>query len=54
MEDPLVAWTVRSYGTLTPVDTDSEGERQPSTARTFDGLVGPWSQVRTAQSDSLV
>ncbi|MEU5557948.1 hypothetical protein AB0H47_17745 [Streptomyces globisporus] len=28
-EDPLVAWTVRSDGTLTPVDTDSEGECQP-------------------------
>ncbi|MEW2071885.1 hypothetical protein [Streptomyces sp. NPDC007346] len=52
-EDPLVAWTVRSDGTLTPVDTDSEGECQPSTAMSnFDGLVAPGAQARTAQPDS--
>ncbi|WAE70649.1 hypothetical protein OUQ49_33345 (plasmid) [Streptomyces cavourensis] len=53
-EDPLVAWTVRSDGTLTPIDTDSEGECQPSTAiSNFEGLVAPGAQARTAQPDSL-
>ncbi|MDJ1645404.1 hypothetical protein [Streptomyces pakalii] len=52
-EDPLVAWTVRSDGTLTPIDTDSLGECQPSTAMSnFDGLVAPGAKTRTAQPDS--
>ncbi|WP_228184054.1 hypothetical protein [Streptomyces anulatus] len=53
IEDPLVAWTVRSDGTLTPIDTDDNGECQPSTAMgNFDGLIAPGAQARTAQPDS--
>ncbi|MFC9948478.1 hypothetical protein [Streptomyces pratensis] len=51
--DPLVAWTVRSDGTLTPIDTDYTGECQPSTAMgNFDGLVAPGAETRTAHPDS--
>ncbi|MFD8956559.1 hypothetical protein ACWFRT_33555 [Streptomyces anulatus] len=50
-EDPLVAWTVRSDGTFTPVDTDAEGECQPSTAMAnFDGLVAPGAPPRPDSS----
>lgn len=48
--DPLVAWTVRSDGTLTPVDTDATGVCEASTVMgNFDGVVGPGGE---AQPDS--
>ncbi|MFD8288011.1 hypothetical protein ACFV2B_07225 [Streptomyces lavendulae] len=51
--DPLVAWTVRSDGTLTPVDTDTTGVcDDPTTMGNFDSLVALGPEVRTAQPDS--
>ncbi|MET9810867.1 hypothetical protein [Streptomyces halstedii] len=51
--DPLVAWTVRSNGTLAPVDTDPTGLcDDPTTMGNFDGLVAPGAETRTAQPDS--
>ncbi|GHH57702.1 hypothetical protein GCM10018773_65410 [Streptomyces candidus] len=50
---PLVAWTVRSNGTLTPVDTDTTGVcDDPAVMGNFDGLVAPGAETRTAQQDS--
>ncbi|MEV2255962.1 hypothetical protein AB0I94_36315 [Streptomyces sp. NPDC050147] len=51
--DPLVAWTVRSDGTLTPIDTDATGVCEASTAMgNFDGLVAPGDETGAAQPDS--
>lgn len=51
--DPLVAWIVRSNGTLTPVDTDFTGVRDDPTAMgNFGGLVAPRAEVRTEQQGS--
>ncbi|GAA2955051.1 hypothetical protein [Streptomyces enissocaesilis] len=51
--DPLVAWTVRSDGILTPVDTDTTGVCDDPTAMSnFDGLVATGAETRTAQQDS--
>ncbi|WP_393063402.1 hypothetical protein [Streptomyces sp. LN549] len=51
--DPLVAWTVRSNGTLTPIDTDTTGLCDDATAvSNFDGLVAPGAETRTAQQGS--
>ncbi|MGA4979329.1 hypothetical protein [Streptomyces cinereoruber] len=51
--DPLVAWTIRSNGTLAPVDTDPTGLcDDPTTMGNFDGLVAPGSEARTVQQDS--
>ncbi|MCX5115413.1 hypothetical protein OOK13_44745 [Streptomyces sp. NBC_00378] len=51
--DPLVAWAVRSDGTLTPIDTDGAGLcDDPTTMGNFDGLVAPGAEARTAQLDS--
>ncbi|WP_327180311.1 hypothetical protein OG599_34545 (plasmid) [Streptomyces sp. NBC_01335] len=51
--DPLVAWTVRSDGTLTPVDTDDTGVcDDPNAMGNFDGLVAPGAETRTAQQSS--
>ncbi|WP_055558781.1 hypothetical protein [Streptomyces luridiscabiei] len=48
--DPLVAWTVRSDGTLAPVDTDITGVcDDPTAMSSFDGLVAPGA---AAQPDS--
>ncbi|MEU0990291.1 hypothetical protein [Streptomyces sp. NPDC005953] len=48
--DPLVAWTVQSNGTLTPVDTDLTGLcDDPTTMANFDGLVAPGTETRTTQ-----
>lgn len=46
--DPLVAWTVRSDGTLTPIDTDTSGVCDASTSMgNFDSLVAPGAEART-------
>ncbi|MCX4971048.1 hypothetical protein OHA98_41280 [Streptomyces sp. NBC_00654] len=51
--DPLVAWTVRSDGILTPVDTDTAGLCDDvTTMGNFDGLVAPRAETGTAQQDS--
>ncbi|MFE9797044.1 hypothetical protein ACFYRL_35590 [Streptomyces goshikiensis] len=51
--DPLVAWTVRSDGTLTPIDTDTTGLCDDVTATgNFDGLVPPGHETGTAGPDS--
>ncbi|MFC7933961.1 hypothetical protein [Streptomyces cinereoruber] len=51
--DPLVAWTIRSDGTLTPIDTDSTGLcDDPTTVSNFDGIVAPGAEARTTQQDS--
>ncbi|MER7043025.1 hypothetical protein ACIF6H_35050 [Streptomyces microflavus] len=51
--DPLVAWTVRSDGTLTPIDTDTTGLcDDPTASSSFDGLVAPGAKTRTVQPDS--
>lgn len=51
--DPLVAWTVRSDGVLTPVDTDTTGLCDDvTTMGNFDGLVVPGAETRTAQQGS--
>ncbi|MFI6530170.1 hypothetical protein [Streptomyces uncialis] len=51
--DPLVAWTVRSDGTLIPVDTDTTGLCDDATAMgNFDGLVAPGAETRTEQQGS--
>jgi hypothetical protein len=51
--DPLVAWTVRSNGTLTPLDTDATGWcDDPTTVGNFDGLVAPGAETPTTQPDS--
>ncbi|MFE0201248.1 hypothetical protein ACFWZS_30850 [[Kitasatospora] papulosa] len=51
--DPLVAWTVRSDGTLTPVDTDATGVCDDPTAMgNFDGLIAPEAGTRTSQQNS--
>ncbi|MFW3464294.1 hypothetical protein ACN24K_29865 [Streptomyces microflavus] len=51
--DPLVAWTVRSDGTLTPIDTDTTGLcDDPTASGSFAGLVAPGAETRTVQPDS--
>ncbi|MGW0779049.1 hypothetical protein ACWD01_36920 [Streptomyces sp. NPDC002835] len=48
--DPLVAWTVHSNGTLTPVDTDTTGLCDDATGvSNFDGLIAPGTETRTPQ-----
>ncbi|MFF6859915.1 hypothetical protein ACFY9H_31610 [Streptomyces bacillaris] len=50
--DPLVAWTVRSDGTFAPIDTDTTGLcDDPTASSSFDGLVAPGAETRTAQPD---
>lgn len=50
LEDPLVAWTVHSNGTLTPIDTDHSGLCDDATAvGNFDGLVAPGTETQTPQ-----
>ncbi|MFJ4274035.1 hypothetical protein ACIP29_26160 [Streptomyces coelicoflavus] len=48
--DPLVAWTVQSNGTLTPIDTDTTGLCDDATGvSNFDGLVAPETDKQAQQ-----